>query len=112
MTYSSGGLIQATDYNGFVGGATTAGTINYVWSTGNGQFGYGQTALSQVSATNTVTHPSTTGLNFYIGRDPGTYQAAERTFKGKMAKAMIYNAALTQEDISAIFNAQKASFGL
>ena len=44
MAYSQGGLIAATDYNNFVGTATTSGTINYVWSTGNGQFGYGQTA--------------------------------------------------------------------
>jgi hypothetical protein len=56
MTYSSGGLIQATDYNGFVGGATTpSGTINYVWSTGNGSYGYGQSALSQVSTSGLVT---------------------------------------------------------
>lgn len=56
MSYAQGGLIAASDYNGFVGGATSpTGTINYVWSTGNGQFGYGQTALSQVSATGLVT---------------------------------------------------------
>ena len=56
MSYSQGGLIAASDYNGFVGAATTpSGTINYVWSTGNGQSGYGQTALSQVSATGLVT---------------------------------------------------------
>ena len=49
MTYSSGSLIQATDYNGFV--STTAGAnINAVWNTA-----YGQTALSTVSSTNTVT---------------------------------------------------------
>jgi hypothetical protein len=56
MAYSQGGVIAAADYNGFVGGATTpTGTINYVWSTGNGSLGYGQTALSQVSATGLVT---------------------------------------------------------
>ena len=49
MTYSAGGLIQATDYNGFV--STTAGAnINATWNTT-----YGQTALATVSATNTVT---------------------------------------------------------
>lgn len=56
MTYSSGGLIEAADYNTFVGlNSTTSGTFNYIWSTGNGQFGYGQTALSAVSAGATVT---------------------------------------------------------
>lgn len=56
MTYSSGGLISATDYNTLVGSnSTTAGTINYVWDTGNGQFGYGQGAVAAVSVSSTVT---------------------------------------------------------
>jgi hypothetical protein len=54
MTYSSGGLIQATDYNTFAGN-TTAG-LNYVWSTGTGDAGWGQTDIATVTAgTNTVT---------------------------------------------------------
>ena len=54
MTYSSGGLIQATDYNGFV--STTAGAnINATWSTGVTSAGYGQTAISTVAAAGTVT---------------------------------------------------------
>jgi hypothetical protein len=54
MTYSSGGLIQATDYNGFV--STTSGAnVNTVWGTGSTDSGWGQTALSTVSAAGTVT---------------------------------------------------------
>jgi hypothetical protein len=54
MTYSSGGLIQATDYNGFV--STTAGAnINDIWDVGSGDKGYGQGALATVSAAGTVT---------------------------------------------------------
>lgn len=54
MTYTSGGLIQATDYNGFV--STTAGAnINDIWGTGTGDKGWGQTALGTVSAAGTVT---------------------------------------------------------
>lgn len=54
MTYSVGGLIQATDYNGFV--STTAGAnVNATWSTGTSSAGYGQTALATVSAGGTVT---------------------------------------------------------
>ncbi len=54
MTYTSGGLIQATDYNGFV--STTSGAnVNNVWSTGSGDAGWGQSALATVSATNTIT---------------------------------------------------------
>ena len=54
MTYSVGGLIEATDYNGFV--STTAGAnINATWSTGTTSAGYGQTALATVSSAGTVT---------------------------------------------------------
>lgn len=53
MTYSSGGLIQATDYNTFVGN-TTAG-LNRVWSTGSGDAGWGQTDIATVSTGGTVT---------------------------------------------------------
>jgi hypothetical protein len=54
MTYSTGGLIQATDYNGFV--STTAGAnVNATWSTGATNAGWGQTALATVSAGGTVT---------------------------------------------------------
>jgi len=53
MTYSVGGLIEATDYNTFVGN-TTAG-INRFWGTGSGDAGWGQTSISTVSAGGTVT---------------------------------------------------------
>jgi len=54
MTYTSGGLIQATDYNGFVNDTTNA-NVNSVWAVGTGDRGWGQPALSTVSATNTIT---------------------------------------------------------
>ena len=54
MTYTSGGLIEATDYNGFVS-TTVNANVNDVWSTGSSDKGWGQTALSTVSATNLVT---------------------------------------------------------
>lgn len=45
MTYSAGGTIQATDYNGFVA------SVNAIWGTGSSDSGYGQsTTLSTVSA--------------------------------------------------------------
>ena len=54
MTYSSGSLIVATDYNGFV--STNSGAnVNGIWSTGSTDAGYGQSALATVSATNTIT---------------------------------------------------------
>ena len=53
MTYSSGGLIQASDYNTFAGN-TTAG-LNRVWSTGSGDAGWGQTSIATVSTGGVVT---------------------------------------------------------
>jgi len=53
MAYSQGGLIEASDYNNFVGN-TTAG-LNRVWSTGAGDAGYGQTNIGTVSVAATVT---------------------------------------------------------
>jgi hypothetical protein len=55
MTYSAGGLIQATDYNGFAS-TTTNGNVNAIWGTGAGNYGYGQSStLSTVSTAGTVT---------------------------------------------------------
>lgn len=53
MTYTVNGLIEATDYNGFVN--TGANNINKVWGTGTGDSGWGQTSISTVSAGGTVT---------------------------------------------------------
>ena len=50
MAYSSGGLIEATDYN------TRAVNVNAIWGVGAGSNGYGQsTTLSNVAVGGTVT---------------------------------------------------------
>lgn len=54
MTYISGGLIQATDYNGFVS-SNSGANVNATWSTGATNSGWGQSALATVSAGATVT---------------------------------------------------------
>jgi hypothetical protein len=60
MTYSTGNIIQATDYNGFV--STTVGAnINATWNTW-----YGQTALSTVAVGGTVTATQWATLNTTI----------------------------------------------
>lgn len=54
MAYSAGGLIEATDYNGFV--STTAGAnVNNVWADGSGDSGWGQPARATVSTAGTIT---------------------------------------------------------
>jgi hypothetical protein len=53
MTYSAGGKVQATDYNGFA--STGTPNFNNIWATGSGNSGYGQTALATVTAGQKVT---------------------------------------------------------
>jgi len=52
MTYSTGNIIQASDYNTFT---TTAGGLNDIWGTGSGDKGWGQTAFVAQTTGNTVT---------------------------------------------------------
>jgi hypothetical protein len=63
-----------------------------------------------VSSINSVSHPNVSGLKFYVGTDP--LDLNTRTMVGKIGTAMVYSTALSEADITSIFNAQKASFGL
>jgi hypothetical protein len=56
MSYAQFASIDASDFNTLVGGnpTTTSGTLNAVWATGGGTFGYGQTALANVTVGQTV----------------------------------------------------------
>jgi hypothetical protein len=52
MAYAQFGLVQAQDFNTFVGGnpTTTVNTLNATWATGGSSAGYGQTAVANVAA--------------------------------------------------------------
>lgn len=71
MAYTSGGTIQALDYNLLAWGGNSTGTytstpsnLAYVWGVGNGQFGYGQdvSLISAVTGGSTVTATQWSGL--------------------------------------------------
>jgi hypothetical protein len=65
MAYTIGSTIVATDYNGFV--STNGGAnLNNVWSTGSGDSGYGEAAVSTVSAAATITATQWASLNSKI----------------------------------------------
>jgi hypothetical protein len=51
MSYAQYGIIQASDYNGFIGSSPggTPNTLNAVWAVGSSASGYGQTALTSVA---------------------------------------------------------------
>jgi hypothetical protein len=67
MTYTVGGLIQAADYNGFVGptasGGTAGANLNDFWNVGSTDKGWGQTVVSNPSAGATVTATQWSSLN-------------------------------------------------
>lgn len=56
MAYAQFGSIQASDFNTLVGAntSTTSGQLNAVWAVGGGSGGYGQTAIANVTAGQTV----------------------------------------------------------
>lgn len=56
MTYASGGLIQASDFNNLAGGsaANVSGQLNCVLGTGFRDVGYGQTTVSNVAQYNRI----------------------------------------------------------
>jgi hypothetical protein len=71
MTYSSGGLVQANDFN------QRAITVNSIWGVGAGANGYGQsTTVSNVAASGTVAASDwatlTTRLNSMTNHQSGT----------------------------------------
>jgi hypothetical protein len=83
MSYSSGGLIEAVDYNTFAqGGASVdhgTANINTIWGNGTGDKGYGQsTTLSTVSGSSTQSVTATqwatllTRLNSILTHQRGT----------------------------------------
>jgi hypothetical protein len=61
MSYAQYGVIEAGDFNtliqGYANGTLNTGTasLNLVWSTGNGNKGYGQTGIANAASGDTVT---------------------------------------------------------
>lgn len=118
---------NSVGYTWGMNGATTYNwdsqlyTPNNQWSmvaisvSANSTTAYLCNASGVTSAINTDTHAAASGFKYYVGRDPISYSSSEadlRTFKGKISRVSVYNATLTQSDITSIFNAQKAAFGL
>lgn len=99
MTYSAGGEIQATDFDNIVGATTSTTTtqFNCLWGVGQGNYGLGQTPISNVggggevfasdwanliSATNIVANHQATSITTVSPPGAGqliTYQALDPT---------------------------------
>lgn len=98
MTYSSGGLIQATDYNSFV--STGTPNVNATWSTL-----YGQTALTTVSTGGTVSALQWSNLNtdvYKMGQHQGT--AVSAVSGSPVAGDLIAYIATLSTDITNTYN--------
>ena len=90
MAYTSGGTIQAQDYNWLTWGGNTSGTyteavnnLAIIWGQGTGQKGYGQdvSAFSTVSATNEVTAAQWSGFVYHLNKSLG-HQGQTRLANG------------------------------
>lgn len=67
-------------------------------------------AAGSATHSHTYSHAASNNNKFYIDRDPICDPC--RNYKGKIGTVMIYNAALTSQNITDIYNAQKEAFGL
>jgi len=106
MTYSVGGLIQATDYNGFA--STTSGAnVNSIWGAGTGDAGYGQsTTLATVSTGGTVTATQWASLVNRIS-SMASHQGTTITSRtAPVAGNLIQVLAAVNTDLTAITNAR------
>jgi hypothetical protein len=79
MAYSTGGTIEAADYNGlarntaYVSSSATGGNVFFVWGTGFGNTGYGQdtSLLGTVSSASTVAATNWAGFVYTLNRALG-----------------------------------------
>lgn len=106
MTYVTGGLIQAADYNGFV--STTAGAnINATWNSA-----YGQPALSTVAVGGTVTAAQWATLNTTISQ-LGAHQGTTITSRtNPVAGNIISVLANVNTDITNCYNNRNNAFAV
>jgi len=77
--------------------------------TATGVTAYLYQAGGLTTASNNYTHPSILIDNIKVGNDSGV---AGRFYHGKIAQALIYNRALTQAELTANYNIDKARYGL
>lgn len=102
MTYSSGGLISAVDYNGFANDDVQ--NINDIWGTGSLDKGWGQTPISAVSAGATVTAAQWTSLFSTITSAAAHQGTSITALSNPSAGQTISAIAAVNTNISAIYD--------
>ena len=96
--WGSGLVIPTSEWAMCAVSVTSSAATAYLYKTGN----------SITSATNTVTHGSTTLDDIKVAKDDGN---ESRLYLGNIAQALIYNRALTQAELTANYNVDKARYG-
>lgn len=110
MTYTQYGLIQASDFNTFVGNATagisTANTLNTVWGLGILDTGYGQTGVPNVEPNTLVSHTDWGNL-INITKSIGNHQGTAITQITPPAQGdRIETIAAISTNLQSIYNAR------
>ena len=116
MTYTTGGLIQATDYNKFVqGGATVnhnVANVNTIWGVGFGDKGYGQAGeLATVPAANVVTATQWATLIARLNSIQTHQTGSSSSIPSPVAGSVISYAAALQSLVDTIY-ANRNSVGI
>jgi hypothetical protein len=113
MSYVSTGLIESTDYNGFIS-TTNAGNLNAVWGTATSTGGYGQGNTATVAIGSTVNATQWSGL-FGTIANAASHQGSTVTNRVPypVAGNTIYANAAVQTDLNTIYanRANAASVG-
>lgn len=111
MSYTQSGLIQASDYNAFLGASpgTTANTINAVYAAGGGMYGYGQTALPTLAPGATVDNLQWNNLldtTTKVAGHQGTSIAAIAPFTDDSTSNSLVGSSATQisNNLAAVYN--------
>lgn len=113
MSYVSTGLIESTDYNGFIS-TTNAGNLNATWGTATSTGGYGQGNTATVAIGSTVNATQWSGL-FGTIANAASHQGSTITSRipYPVAGNTIYANAAVQTDLNTIYanRANAASVG-
>jgi hypothetical protein len=108
MTWSAGGLVQASDLNTMLGGnpTTTANTLNAVFATGGGQAGYGGTAVANVTAGGTITTTPWNGLFFNTGNAASHQGTSISSISNVSTSNLVTFYSAAQTNLNSIYSAR------
>ena len=109
FSYTYEGASTAFNWDSTLIPPSNAWAMMALTTTSTGATAYMYTTSVPTTGSNTFTHPSVLVDGIRVGNDSGL---AGRFYQGKIAQALIYNRALTQDELTANYNVDKARYGL